>query len=256
MTIDPAHRQGAYPVRLEWGPVAAQALAPLEVAVVVDVLSFSTTVTVAAERGIEVYPCRWRDARAAAFAEEHDAVLAGQRQDARAGGGVSLSPASVVAASGVRRVVLPSPNGSTISTLFAEAGATVVAGCLRNASAVGRWLAPRVAAGASIAVVPAGERWPDGSLRPAVEDLWGAGAILHALAASGTVDLSVEATVAVAAFRAASLPADLTACSSGIELGAAGFPDDVSIAGQLDASDVVPVLVDGAFRAVGAVGPR
>lgn len=252
MTIDPAHRQAAHQVRLEWGPVAVQALAPLDVAVVVDVLSFSTTVTVAAEQGMAVYPFRWRDHRAAAFAQEHDAALAVQRQDARAVGGVSLSPASVACAAGVRRVVLPSPNGSTLSALLAESGATVVAGCLRNAAAVARWLVPRLEAGESVAMVPAGERWPDGSLRPAVEDLWGAGAVLDAVLALGRADLSVEAAVAVAAFRGAGLPADLTGCSSGIELGAAGFPEDVSIAGELDASDAVPVLSDGAFRAVGS----
>ena len=42
-------------------------------------------------------------------------------------------------------------------------------------AAVARWLQAR---GGTVAVVAAGERWPDGSLRPAAEDLWGAGAVL------------------------------------------------------------------------------
>lgn len=243
--IDAAHRQHASRVRLEWGPVGAAALAPVDVAVVVDVLSFTTTVTVAVERGIEVLPFLWKDERAAAFAAEHDAVLAVQRQDALRGGvGVSLSPVSLATAHGVRRVVLPSPNGSTLSTLLADSGATVVAASLRNRRAVAAWLAPRLAAGATVAVVPAGERWPDGSLRPAVEDLWGAGAVIEAL---GPADLSPEAAAAVAAFRAAGLPDALAVCSSGRELVAAGFGGDVAMAAEVDASDVVPVLIDGAF---------
>ncbi|MDH2414014.1 2-phosphosulfolactate phosphatase [Nocardioides sp. CER19] len=247
--MDPEHRQHRSRVRLEWGPVGAEALAPVDVAVVVDVLSFTTTLTVAVERGIEVFPFLWRDERAAAFAAERDAVLAEQRQDAggaAGAAGVSLSPASVAAAEGVRRLVLPSPNGSTISTLLAGSGATVVGACLRNRSAVAAWLVPRVTAGAAVAVVPAGERWPDGSLRPAVEDLWGAGAVLDAL---GSADLSAEASAAVAAFRAAALPDALVACSSGRELAAKGFGADVDIAAEVDASTAVPVLRDGVFVA-------
>jgi 2-phosphosulfolactate phosphatase len=246
--VDAAHRQHHSRLRLEWGPVGAAALAPVDIAVVVDVLSFTTTVTVAVERGIEVLPFRWRDERAAAFAAERGAVLAGQRQDAWDTGGVSLSPASVAVAQGVRRLLLPSPNGSTISTLLADSGATVVAACLRNRSAVAAWLAPRVAEGATVSVIPAGERWPDGSLRPAVEDLWGAGSVLDAF---GPADLSPEAAAAVAAFRAAALwgalPGALAACSSGRELVARGFDDDVEIAAQVDSAEVVPVLRDGAF---------
>ena len=243
---DVAWGQQGSRVRLEWGPVGADALAPVDVAVVVDVLSFTTTLTVAVERGIDVLPFLWRDERAAAFAVERDAVLAVQRQDARERGGVSLSPASLATAQGVRRLVLPSPNGSTISTLLADSGATVVGACLRTRTAVAAWMVPRLAAGATVALVPAGERWPDGSLRPAVEDLWGAGAVLDAL---GPADLSTEAEVAVAAFRSARLPEALRACSSGRELVAKGFGDDVDIAARLDESAVVPVLRDEVFAA-------
>src|SRR2546423_1644490 len=47
----------AMPVALEWGPIGAKVLAERsDVIVVVDVLSFSTSVTVAAERGAKVWP--------------------------------------------------------------------------------------------------------------------------------------------------------------------------------------------------------
>ena len=250
--MDRQHRQHDYRVRLEWGPVGAEALAPVDIAVVVDVLSFTTTVTVAVERGIEVLPFLWKDERAAAFAAEQDAVLAVQRQDAANGpGGVSLSPVSLATADDVRRVVLPSPNGSTISTLLADSGAKVVAASLRNRRAVAAWLASHLGAGATVAVVPAGERWPDGSLRPAVEDLWGAGAVLDAMGPAELSELSPEAAAAVAAFRAADLPDALASCSSGRELVAAGFGGDVAMAAEVDVSGVVPVLVDGVFVAAG-----
>lgn len=50
-------RQADYGVRFDWGPSGAAALAPDSAClVVVDVLSFSTSVTVAAEGGIQVVP--------------------------------------------------------------------------------------------------------------------------------------------------------------------------------------------------------
>ena len=257
MTL-PGHDQSSYRIRLEWGPTGAASV-PADYAVVVDVLSFTTTLSVAVERGIEVFPFRWKDARAAEHAVRHGATLAVGRFEALSRGGarhVSLSPASLAEVTGIERLVLPSPNGSTIAFALADTGAQVVGACLRNASAVARWLAPKVADGASVVVVPAGERWPDDTLRPAVEDLWGAGAVLAALESDS---ISPEAAMAVAAWRAASLPADLTHCASGRELVEAGFSDDVEIAGQHDASEVVPVLVGESFRDSDPVeqpGPR
>jgi 2-phosphosulfolactate phosphatase len=67
-----AHRQTAYSVRLEWGLAGASSIgADCEIAVVIDVLSFTTTLTVAADRGITVFPYPWRDERAARFASDH-----------------------------------------------------------------------------------------------------------------------------------------------------------------------------------------
>lgn len=245
---DPAHTQSGWPLRLDWGPAGAAALVPgSDIAVVVDVLSFTTTVSVAVSRGIEVFPLPWRDRRAEQYAAERDATLAVGRLEALARPGIpSLSPASLTAARGVERLVLPSPNGSTISATLAAGGADVVAASLRNAGAVSHWLRDRVAAGATVAVVPAGERWPDESLRPCAEDLWGAGAVL-----AGLDDdlLSPEASLAVAAFRAVAdrLPEDLDHCASGRELAAKGFAADVATAAERDVDRVVPVLVGEAF---------
>jgi 2-phosphosulfolactate phosphatase len=109
--------------------------------------------------------------------------------------------------------VLPSPNGSTCAILASEAGARVVAGCLRNAASVGAWADE---ANGPVTVIACGEKWPDGSLRPSLEDLLGAGAILAAMAGNP----SPEARAAIAAFRDAahSLPEILFQCGSGREL--------------------------------------
>jgi 2-phosphosulfolactate phosphatase len=247
--LEPGHRQERYAVRCEWGPTGAQAVSA-DYAVVVDVLSFSTTVACAVERGASVHPHPSRDDRAAALAGELGARLAVGRVEAQVQPGeISLSPGSMAALRPGERLVLPSPNGSTISHALLSTGATVVAGSLRNATAVADWLAPRLTRGATLVVVPAGERWPDDTLRPAAEDLWGAGAILQALVRLGTLGLSPEARLAAAAYAevAPRIAQELRACASGVELIERGFVTDVDIAAETDASPAVPVLVDGAF---------
>ena len=121
-----------------------------------------------------------------------------------------------------------------------------MAGCLRNASAVGK---VALAIGPPIAVIAAGERWRiDGSLRPSFEDMVGAGAILNELQ---SLKLSPEATAAAIVFRQSrhNLQRLLLECSSGRELSRKGFSDDVVWSAQLDASATVPQLYDGAFVA-------
>ncbi len=249
MTRDDAHGQLAYRVRCDWGPAGAEATSAAY-AVVVDVLSFTTTLTVAVEKGIEVLPFGWRDSRAAAHALANGATLAVGRFEAKTSGGshVSLSPASLAAVEGISRLVLPSPNGSAISFGLADTGSVVIGASLRNRSAVAAWLAPRLRS-SSLTVIASGERWPDDSLRPCAEDLWGAGAVLDALAGLGVEGLSPEAELAAAAYRAASFPDDLLACAGGRELIDAGFPEDVEVAGQVDSSEVVPVLEGDRFLA-------
>ncbi|WP_330347557.1 2-phosphosulfolactate phosphatase [Streptomyces sp. NBC_00582] len=244
--------QQGHGVRFEWGPVGARQLADdVACLVVVDVLSFTTSVTVAVERGTHVFPYPWRDATAHAFARDRAAELAVGRRETSQEAPWSLSPAALREAPFTPRLVLPSPNGSAIAA--AAAGTTVIAGCLRNATAVGRRLAAQGygTEHRPVGVVAAGERWPDGGLRPALEDLLGAGAIIAELRAQGAGPLSPEAAAARAAFVGTPDVADTVAgCASGRELAGGGFPGDVAIATELDASCVVPVLTDGAFTAV------
>lgn len=239
----PSHDQHDFGARLEWGETGVRILAgQADLVVIVDVLSFSTAVSVAVERGATVIPHRFRDGTAEHLARSVGATLANAD---RGGPGPTLSPASLSVLRPGEQLVLPSPNGATCSVLAAEAGATVVAGCLRNASAVGRLAA---ALGGTMAVIAAGEIWPDGGLRPAVEDLIGAGAVLADL---DPRTLSPEARAAVAAFRAVrdDLLGMLESSSSGRELIDAGFGADVAIAGQVDATELVPMLMGGAFHA-------
>ena len=61
----PFTNQEAFDVRCEWGPEGVAALADCRTFIVVDVLSFSTCVALAVERGAVVYPYRLRDGEAA-----------------------------------------------------------------------------------------------------------------------------------------------------------------------------------------------
>lgn len=118
-----------------------------------------------------------------------------------------------------------------------------MAGCLRNCQAVAEFAQKY---GDQIAVIPAGERWKeDGSLRPAFEDLIGAGAILSYLHGS----LSPEAEVAVATFQAfqQDLLGYLKKCSSGKELIEKGFELDVELSAAYNISDCVPLFIANAY---------
>lgn len=233
--------QGTRQIRFEWGIDGLRACsAQSDTVVIVDVLSFTTSVDIAVSRGAMVYPYRSKDESAVGFAQQVGAVLAGKR-----GEGLSLSPASLLSIEPQTHIVLPSPNGSTCTVEARQAGCTVVAGCLRNAEAVARRLRdePR---GEVLSVIACGEHWGNGQLRPAMEDLLGAGAIL-----SGLEDafMTPEARMAVGAFRA--LESDLynaiAASASGLELFERGFERDVALAAELNASEVVPILHAGAY---------
>lgn len=228
-------------VQLEWGAHGLRLLSETcKCVVIVDVLSFSTSVAVAVARGAAVWPHSGHE-RAEELARAIGATLVRGRNMRE---GRTLSPASLLDVQEGERLIMPSANGSVISHAALMSGLTVVAGSMRNASAVARWLEGRFD---TVGLVPAGEQWPDGALRVCYEDLIGAGAIAERLAAlDPESDLSPEALAAVAAFRSrrpfASVP-------SARELIDRDFAEDVRLAEQVDVDDVVPVLRDGRYVA-------
>lgn len=249
--VDEPGAQAPFRQRFEWGLAGARALCAGQgwvIAVVVDVLSFTTTVSVAADLGTTVLAYRWADASAGDFALSHDATLAVGRSVAQ-DGEVSLSPASLRRGVAPARVVLPSPNGSTIAAHLRGGDQVCLAASLRSAEAVATWIDGHAGAGVGVVVIAAGERWGDGSLRPAVEDLWGAGAVLLHLAELGWSGRSPEADLAVAAYtstRGGEGPA-LERCVGGRELIEAGCRADVDIAAEVGHSRSVPLLHDHQF---------
>lgn len=166
---DRAHRQFTSTVRFDWGTSGASAIASgADVAVVVDVLSFTTTLTVAADAGTAVVPWAVGQASAAEYARRTDAVMAVRRRDAGPGD-ISLSPATLRAGTPPQRLVLPSPNGSTISAQLAAEVPVCTGVSLRNAPAAAQWIAANTDTDAVVAVIAAGEHWPNGALRPCIE---------------------------------------------------------------------------------------
>jgi 2-phosphosulfolactate phosphatase len=232
----------------EWGARGIEVLGEhAAVLVIVDVLSFSTAVDVAVSRGATVYPFPFEEPQAAQIAANSVGAVLAQRRG-QTGGALSLSPASLLGLPRGTKLMLPSPNGSRLSIIADRLPnrIPVLTGCLRNAATVAK--AARVMSGdGPIAVVPAGEHWPDGTLRPAIEDWFAAGAILDRL----NGPYSPEAQVARDAYRTAGheLARLIRLSVSGRELVDRGFAGDIDLAVEQDVSVCAPVLIDGAYCA-------
>lgn len=233
--------QSEFDIRLEWGEHGVNLLAPVsDVVIIVDVLSFTTSVEIATHRRATVFPfdAEIMGVTPTEFAGSVEAQVAGKERKAR----FSLSPVALSKIPEGTRLVLPSPNGSRLSL---RTGRTpTLAGCLRNAEAVAK-AAQRY--GRRITLIPAGERWPDDSLRPSLEDWIGAGAIIHHLGGNTSPEARAAASVFDSVYN--HLEDTLVQCGSGKELVEQGFQEDVRLASVLNLSDCVPVLTGGAFIA-------
>src|SRR5258708_36187665 len=125
--------QEEFYIRCEWGYQGLLHLAPTSDAVVIiDVLSFSTSVDIAVHNGAIVYPYQWRDETALAYASSQQAILASFERNSDTE--YSLSPTSLLKIPAGTRLVLPSPNGSTLS--LATGDVPTFTGCLRYSQAV------------------------------------------------------------------------------------------------------------------------
>lgn len=238
--------QERYACRLEWGWQGAEWAAERgDILVVVDTLRFSSTVVTAVANGVLLSPCL----------EEEDIQKVAERLGAIAGGKhaegspFSLSPSSFMGAESGTKVALGSRNGAACSR-YAERVPYLLIGTLLNARAVGVAVNSLMATtGRSVTLNPCGERWTspnrDGTLRVAIEDYLGAGAILAHVEATK----SPEAEVCLSAFlgSVSEIERLLLECGSGRELCRRGEREDVLHVAQIDHYSVVPFLKEGWF---------
>ena len=233
------YNQREFDIKLEWGVRGVEELlSESDVIVIVDVLSFSTCVDIATNNGAIIFPYRWKDESAINYARSLKAELADFTR--KYTDGYSLSPTSMTNIKAQTRLVLPSPNGSSLT----QATKTIptLCGSLRNAKAVGEFA---VRLGKRVSVIPAGEQWTNDTLRPAFEDLLGAGAIISYLKGK----LSPESKAAFSVFQNSktTISEEVRNCSSGKELVERGFEKDLYLACDLNASDNVPLLTQGSY---------
>lgn len=244
------YRQHGFRGRFDWGDLGLQNLGPVvDALVVVDVLSFSTAVDVAITCGLIPYPYARPLYPDLEFSNQLE-TYARSVQAIPLGTVPGAPPASPSAFGGVSsgtRVVMATPNGGALSHGARTYAIPLYAGCLRNAGSLGRHLVNHYR---TVGVIAAGERWSDGSLQPALEDVLGAGAILEAW---DSRNLSPEAQSAAALYRSlrTEIPQLLKESQSGRELIARGHGDDLAIASILNVSDqVLRLTADGFFAIV------
>jgi 2-phosphosulfolactate phosphatase len=240
--------QSPYGCRLDWGEAGVQrVVGHSDIIVIVDTLSFSTTVAVGVSRGAMIYPCSSIE-ELQEIAHRTGGERAVGRHEVPAAGRYSLSPQTLTHAARGERIVLRSPNGATLSRM-ASSASHVLAGALVNARYVADVLNGLLAApDRSVTVIACGEREKEtGGMRVAIEDYLGAGAIIEGLSCTK----SPEATLAGIAFAhaRAQMAALLWDCGSGRELRAMGFGEDVTFASAVDSIAAVPVLRNGCFTA-------
>jgi 2-phosphosulfolactate phosphatase len=242
-------------VHVEWGRTgAALAAARGDVVVVVDVLSFSTTLSIAVARDFTCLVYSGAEIESlggpAMAAIRLGARPLSRRRRAAEPGEISLSPASLLEAEPGQRVIFTSLNGASVVSAAARAPAILI-GSPRNATAcagLAAELMTSVRAG-RVTVVACGEHWSsvdpntDGT-RPAAEDWLGAGAVCAGMADLG-YSLSAEARLAASSWTRPSALADVADCVSARELRAAGFAADVELALEVDADRKVPVRMSG-----------
>ncbi|MDP1608257.1 MAG: 2-phosphosulfolactate phosphatase [Chlamydiales bacterium] len=203
--------------------------------VIVDVLSFCTTVDMALSKGCSIIPTNIEDENLLrSISKERKAILAKKRNEP----GITLSPASMQFVDSNQTILLPSLNGSTLIDLASHFEKPVFAGCFRNSQVLSDVL--NFKKFFPTLFVAAGERYPNKMLRPSIEDYWGVGSILACLEGEKTI----EAEFAIQSFNTASsdLKNNLMACESGQELIAHGFRQDVELAAEYNFSDKISFL--------------
>jgi 2-phosphosulfolactate phosphatase len=242
--------QSPYKCRVEWGRRGAREAAERgDIIIIVDVLSFSSTVITALSNGAIIYPYpRTLDGKK--FAEKIGGEFILGRAEAAQIGAPTLSPVSFGQDHTNKKYVLTSLNGAYCTWIASQVPALLI-GSLLNAESVA------VAANllqkqtkANITVIPCGEQWEgsreyEDTLRPAIEDYLGAGAILSHLEGKK----SPEAEFCMTSFLHSKdkLNNFIWDCGSGRELRGRGYEADVKHCSRLNIYTTVPLLNNDHF---------
>ncbi|WP_100012034.1 2-phosphosulfolactate phosphatase [Lentibacillus sediminis] len=237
--------QSPYACRVEWGRRGAREASERgDIVIIVDVLSFSSTVISALNYGAMIFPYPPHlDGKK--FAEQVNAEYTLGRAEAAKVGKPSLSPVSFNQEHANRKYVLSSRNGSFCTWIASKVPALLIGGLLNASSVASLANQLRSQVKANITVVPCGEQWVgvnknEDSLRPSIEDYLGAGAILSELKG----DKSPEAEVCIGAFEYGrhKIGELVWESGSGRELRERGFEADVKHCSQLNVYQSVPKL--------------
>jgi 2-phosphosulfolactate phosphatase len=243
--------QAPYKCRVEWGRRGAREAAERgDIVIVVDVLSFSSTVVSALNVGSVIYPYP-PDLDGKSYAESLGAEYVLGRAEAARKGKPTLSPVTFSIDHQNKSYVLSSLNGAYCTWIASKVPALLIGSLLNAIAVAGAANKIQEETGAAITVVPSGEMWNDvleneDMLRPSIEDYIGAGAILTKLKG----EKSPEAQVCAAAFNGTreNLKELIWDCGSGRELRQRGYEQDVLHCSQLDTTEAVPILVNGRFK--------
>jgi len=224
-----------------------------QVAIVIDELRASSTLTVLIDRGCPQVAVTASLTEARRLARQRGALLAGEREGRTPPGfDVNNSPTELnrLPIAG-RQVVLCTTNGTLVLSRLRQLPAVLV-GCLLNAGAVAAAafrLAQRYQA--SVGIACAGQRG-----RFVLDDAIAAGVIIHRLVAvaakEGRGCAMSDAAQAALRFEAA-YPDVLTALlesGSGRQLAALGLRNDIEFCSQVDISTTVPALQPGPYLTV------
>lgn len=242
--------QGPYRCKMDWGLRGARnAAARGDIVVIVDVLSFSSAVISATQKGVILYPYPMRGGEwgsAADYAEQLKLELLPGRAEALKTGQPSLSPVSFTSEHAGQAFVISSLNGAACISACAD-GNPVLVGGLVNAGRIAEEVNRLISKSAlNATLVACGEQWGEprkneSILRPCIEDYLGAGAIISKIEA----EKSAEAQVCQAAFEACKgeVRRLVREGSSGRELAQKGYRADVEFSSALDTLDAVPCLV-------------
>lgn len=209
-----------------------------DVAIVMDILRSTTTVTTYFERGAkEVYFSSQPEVGLAAKQAHKDLILAGERECLPLPGfdyGNSPVEISKLDFSG-KSIIMNTTNGTGAAHLAAQTARHVLLAGLLNAQAVAEYVAHL--ATQEITIICAGT-----SSKISLEDVYGAGILIDKLLQLGNWSLNDNAHIAYATALKNSATEALSNAENGHLLTDLGLSHDIAFCGQTDQSHLVPVM--------------